>query len=203
MNILTDELANSVEIDGIEYRINADFRTCIGIMIDFESNEFSDGEKVYLMIRSLYAETPENYSEAIRQGLKFLNLGEEREEQEANEYDGFAEATREDKYYSFTKDANLIFSAFLQMYGINLARAPLHWWEFVALMNGLGGDTAFANLVSLRKRVLTGKATKEEVDAARDMGDAFFVDEPEPLTEAEKESGDEFMRLLNGGIRDD
>ena len=73
----------------------------------------------------------------------------------------------------------------------------------MTLFSNLGGDTAFSNLVSLRKRVAEHKATEEEIKVVQEMGEAFYVDEPEPLTEAEKESGNKFMRLLNGGIGDD
>jgi hypothetical protein len=63
----------------------------------------------------------------------------------------------------------------------------------------LGADTAFCNLVGLRKRVKSGKATKEEREVAREMGDLFDVPEPDLRTAEEKEQEAEFMRLLHGG----
>ena len=198
MNILTDELPEAIEIGGVEYKINADFRTCMRIMADFESQELTDHEKVYLMIRNLFIDPPENFAEAVRLAMLFLNCGETAEASEAIEHDGFAEAAQNEKYYSFRKDAGLIYAAFRQVYGINLSRDALHWWEFAALFAGMGGDTAFSNLVSLRKRVADGKATKEEIETANEMGDAFYVDDPEPPTIEEQRNRDKFFEALDG-----
>jgi hypothetical protein len=59
--------------------------------------------------------------------------------------------------YDFDIDSDDIFSAFLEVYGINLARVPLnglHWWEFISLLWGLPSDTTikqkmFARTVDL------------------------------------------------------
>lgn len=205
MNILTDRLPETLSVNGEEYRINADARTCLTIMIDLASQDWTNAEKMMILYELLYRGKPEDAEEAIRQGLRFLNCEtDDDEEAEADPYAEISEEKEDDPvYYSFRKDAGLIYAAFLQVYGINLSRDALHWWEFVTLFSNLGGDTAFSNLVSLRKRVAEHKATEEEIKVAQEMGEAFYVDEPEPLTEAEKESGNKFMRLLNGGIGDD
>lgn len=40
-------------------------------------------------------------------------------------------------YYDLVKDGDLIYSAFLQQYGIDLVDASLHWHKFLALFHGL------------------------------------------------------------------
>ncbi len=43
--------------------------------------------------------------------------------------------------YSFEQDAECIYSAFREVYGINLQTIPyMHWWEFQTLFAGLGKD---------------------------------------------------------------
>jgi hypothetical protein len=103
------------------------------------------------------------------------------------------------RLYSFSKDADFIFAAFRQTHGIDLQKVDLHWWEFLALFMDLGADTTFCQLVNLRKRVKTGKATKEEKQAARDMGDAFDIPEADTRTLDEKEAEAEFLKLVQGG----
>lgn len=134
---------------------------------------------------------PDDIEAAFTQGVKFLNggqIGEEKEEVPI-------------RLFSFEKDANLIFAAFKQTHGIDLSNTEnLHWWKFIALFMDLGSETTFCQLIGLRKRVKTGKATKEEKEAAREMGDMFEIPEPEePLTAEEQQREREFMRALGLG----
>lgn len=137
------------------------------------------------MLGNLYPEPIEDAKTALEQGMKFLNGGKVADEEE----DG-------PRLYSFEKDASFIFAAFRQTHGIDLETAEMHWWKFLALFMDLGADTTFCNLVGLRKRVKSGRATKEEREAAREMGDLFDVPEPDLRTAEEKEQEQEFMRLI-------
>lgn len=57
----------------------------------------------------------------------------------------------------------------------------------MTLFMDIGSDTFFSNLVGLRKRVKSGKASKEEKQVAREMGDLFDVPEVDTRDLAEKE----------------
>lgn len=103
------------------------------------------------------------------------------------------------RLYSFGKDADFIFSAFRQTHGIDLETADMHWFKFLALFMDLGQDTTFCHLVGLRKRIKTGKATKEERAAASEMGDLIDIPEPDTRTPDEKEAEAEFLRLVGEG----
>lgn len=170
-------------VDGVEYRVNTDFRDCLRTMLAFEDNDLTPQEKQLVLLQNLYAEVPPNTAAATRAAVEFLNGGAAK--------DGSGP-----RLYSFGQDAGMIFSAFRQTHGIDLETASLHWWKFLALFFDLGADTTFCNLVSLRKRVKTGKASKEERAAAREMGEAFDVPELDERTLDEKEQEAEFMRLL-------
>jgi len=56
----------------------------------------------------------------------------------------------------------------------------------------LGQNTTFCNLVGLRSRYYTGKCTKEEKEAIRNMGDMFHVPQNENLTLDEREAARAF-----------
>jgi len=60
----------------------------------------------------------------------------------------------------------------------------------------LGSETSFCQLVGLRKRLKTGKASKEEREQALEMGDLIEVQEPDTRTPEEREREEEFMRLI-------
>ena len=150
-----------------------------------EDPELTMAEKTAIMIQNLYQDLPENMELAAKMATKFLNGGSDSEEE-----------TSDIRVYSFSKDANLIYAAFRQTHGIDLSTASLHWFEFLALFMDLGSETTFCSLVSLRKRVKTGKATKDERAAAREMGDVFDIPEIDTRTLEEKDMEREFMRKL-------
>ena len=127
------------------------------------------------MLSNLYYEIPENTLQATEKASWFLNGGSK----ETSTNNGL-------RLYSFQKDANFIFAAFRQTHGIDLQTTQLHWWEFLALFMDLGQDTTFCQLTALRKRVKSGKATKEEKQAAKSMGDMFVIEEFANFTEEEK-----------------
>lgn len=155
-------------------------------MLAFEDPELTIYEKQMIMFSNIYATLPkENVGEAMKCANWFLNCGKESQQGELST-----------RLYSFSKDAELIFAAFRQTHGIDLETAQMHWWKFIALFMDLGSDTAFCNLIGLRKRVKSGKATKEEKEAAREMGDMFDVPEADDRTIEEKEREAEFIRMV-------
>ena len=188
MNILTDRLPTSLTINGQDYKIKSDFRTALKIILAFEDAELAGVEKSILFYDLLYIDKPEDVMQALQQGTWFLNGGKDEE----NESDG-------PRVFSWDRDSNLIYAAFQQTHGIDLAEAELHWWKFLALFMDLGSETAFCSLVGLRRRVKTGKATKEEKQMAREMGSLFIVPDIDDRTPDEIEAEREFMKMINAG----
>lgn len=180
-----------VAIDGREYEINTDFRTCLKVILAFEDPELTEYEKQWVMLNNLYPEIPEDIKEAVELAGRFLNGGKYEEEKEEVPL----------RLYSFSKDANYIFAAFKQTHGVDLTTEQLHWWKFLALFMDLGSDTTFCNLINLRKKVKTGTATKEEKQAARELGDIFEIPEPDLRTPEEKQKEAEFMKLVKSGAQ--
>lgn len=188
MNILTDRLPEAIRVNRRVYEVNSDFRDCLRIILAFEDNELAPIEKQMVLVDNLYKEPvdSEDYGEAIRKGVRFLDGGNQDEPSE--------EGKSGPRVYSFSKDANLIFAAFQQTHGIDLQNTEyMHWWQFLTLFMDLGENTVFCSLVGLRKRVKTGKATKEEKQVAREMGAIFEVPELDTRSLTEKVKDREFM----------
>jgi hypothetical protein len=191
MNILIERLPDAVEIDGREYLLNTDFRTCLRVILAFEDPELTNAEKQMVMLNNIYPEMPENIQAALDQANKFLNGGNVEKSEE--------EGVFLPRLYSFSKDANFIFAAFKQTHDIDLSTEQLHWWKFIALFMDLGGETTFSNLIQLRKKVFTGTATKEEKQAASDMGEIFDIPQPDTRTLEEKKAEAIFMAQVKNG----
>jgi len=154
----------------------------------FEDEELVDFEKRMVMLQLLYPVIPENTEKAFELGMRFMDGDKESGGDEGSGY----------RLYSFEKDANIIFAAFRQTHGIDLQKAVMHWWEFLALFMDLGQDTTFCQLTALRKRVKDGTATEEERKIADSMGDMFIIEEYDDRTLEEKVAEAEFMAQLEG-----
>ena len=69
-------------------------------------------------------------------------------------------ASKSEKVLDFQQDAEYIYAAFLQAYGIDLFRCQdrpgntqtLHWWQFTALLASLPSDTRLSEIVGIRAR---------------------------------------------------
>jgi hypothetical protein len=186
-NVLTDQLPNELNVHGKKHKINSDFRTCLRIILAWEDNELAALEKSEIMLLNLYQKMPDDIPDAIEQATLFMNGGEVGVE-------GGGEPVR---LFSFDKDANLIYSAFRKTHNIDLSNQELHWFQFLALFMDLGQNTHFCNLVALRKRVKTGKASKEERQLASELGEVFDLEETDTRTIEEKEAAQKFLDLVN------
>jgi hypothetical protein len=163
-NVLIDQLPTSVRIEDQEFMLDTDFRTCLRVILAFEDPDLAGVEKQLVLLENLYPEVPDQLEEAVEVGLWFLDGGEEsRNSEEQKPFD-------DEKLYSFNKDASFIYSAFRKSHGIDLETVEyLHWWKFLYLFMDLGEETFFIRLISLRKRMADGSATKEERKAAEEM----------------------------------
>lgn len=188
MNLLIDTLPTSLEVNGKDYPIRSDFRDCLRVLIACADNELTSQEKCLVVLGNIYLEVPDDLEEASNKANWFLNGGKDNT------------VSTGESLFSWDKDSNLIYAAFRQTHHIDLSKEQLHWWEFLALFMDMGQDTAFCQLTSLRSRVKSGKASKEEVEAAQKMGDAFEIPEMDDRTLDEKirddEKEKEFLKLL-------
>lgn len=180
-------MPTAVEIEGIEYPINSDFRVSVRILTALEDKDLTFLEKKSIILANLYDNQPEDTKAALELAAKFLNGGKVNDREDSL------------RLFSFAKDSDLIFAAFMQTHRIDLQTADIHWWKFLALFSDLGSDTAFCSLVGLRSRIKNGTATREEREAANSMGDAFIIEEPDNRTLEEREKDAEFLSLLKVG----
>lgn len=55
-----------------------------------------------------------------------------------------------DPVFDFAEDGERILASFWQAYGIDLTKARMHWWIFLALLRNLPPETPFMRAVRLR-----------------------------------------------------
>lgn len=195
MNILTDPLPETVEINGKPCPIEWGFRTGIRFELLVQDEGKPEILKVQEALNLYYPQGVPDIPQAIDRMLWFYRCGKEdapsRKDGDAGEDE---EPLRLD--YSYEHDAAYIYAAFQEAYGIDLAAGSLHWWAFRALFQGLPEECAFQKIRGFRSVKVSGRMSKEQKDYYRRMKRIFAL----PASGAEQAKNDAVTQaLLNGG----
>jgi hypothetical protein len=97
------------------------------------------------VIKDFFIDMPDTLQEAVDIILWFYRFSNKETTESKKSGGNFEQAI------SFEQDSNLIFSAFLSQYSINLQSIGyLHWWEFKALLEGLKEDEKLSKVMAYR-----------------------------------------------------
>lgn len=193
MNILIDILPLVVEIDGIEYDINSDFRTSMLFELMMADNELDDKQKIEQAIQLYYPKIPNNIDKDIEQLLWFYRCGKDIIVSNGS---GKGKSTQ---IYDFNFDDDYIYSAFLDQYGIDLQDIEfLHWWKFKALFKSLKEDNEIVKIMGYRSMDLNKIKDKEQKSHYKKMKDLYKIQSKISKDEVEKLDSIK-EALLNGG----
>lgn len=136
--------------------INTDFRAMVQLELLIRDPEVRAADKITLGLALLF---PDGIGDTVREQawdalLWYYGGGEDKdlaeEEKQAQHTAGAQQRTR--RVYDFEQDAANIYAAFRQVYGVDLQREALHWWEFRAMLFSLP-DTC------LQGRIMMYRAT--------------------------------------------
>lgn len=110
-------------IQGREYPISTDFRTAVAYQMAAAAGDLTADGFLALWFP---AEKPGDVEAALEAVGAFYAMGSPTRQ-----------ASPGPVAYDFRVDAGAIYGAFYREYGLNLATAELHWWQFRALLEGL------------------------------------------------------------------
>lgn len=182
------QLPTTVEIDGMEYPINWDFRAAIQFEILLEE-EMDDVKIVFQMLSIFYGDCiPQNIQQAANKALEFYAGGDKKEKKH--------EESRKVKPYSFQVDWDYLYAAFLEQYGIDLQDVTLHWWKFRAMFQSLSEDTKFGEIVGYRTIKLSGKMEREKREFYKKMKKEYAL--PKANSKEQKRVEEIRQKLKNG-----
>lgn len=185
MNILIDLLPEHVEIDGKKYPINTDFRISILFELLMQDKSILDREKVYMALNLYYPKIPHDLVQAVDKMLWFYRCGKD-DENDSVRNGSPAGSRKAGMIYSFEHDAEYIYSAFLDQYGIDLQDIEhLHWWKFRALFKGLKEDNLIVKIMGYRAIEITDDMSDSEKKYYRKMKQIYAL--PDNRTQEEKE----------------
>ncbi len=136
-NMLLQQLPTKIKGKKIRY----DFRVMIAYERILKNKALSEAEKIKQAIALFFIDMPQSLEEAI-EGLNwFYQCGKEKKDRGRQ---------NNAPAYDFYSDDSMIYAAFYQDYGIKLDEAPLHWWAFSAMLEGLSENTLFKTAVKYR-----------------------------------------------------
>lgn len=146
---INDRIPTHIEAGGRRYRIDTDFRNVIRMNEIMARVDLTDEARDWLALRCMMRHPPRRRSRQIEllKALRELLFGDRRG------------ASDNKKITDIDQDAELIFAAFYQEYGINLWRDHLSWFEFTALLAGIAEGTRYSDVLTIRARPMP-KPTK-------------------------------------------
>lgn len=195
MNLLIYDPPTELEVDGIFYPVDANYRNCLVILSAFEDTELTPDECWNIALSRLFTEVPghenagipPNIESAKHEALDFLNCGEA------------LKPGKNGRLYSFSHDAKYIRSAIEKSHRLDLQEVGfLHWWKFIYLFFDLDENCFFNQLVAIRQRRKTGKLTKEERQYIADNPE--IVNIPQNKIDADTELEDEITKRYKAAV---
>lgn len=136
---LHDRLPDSITVDGKRYKCNFDFRNVLKMLDVMQREDIYPDARDYLCVKCV-CKARRNVRKVYAELCAVLFP--------AQPQDGGKRIT------SYEQDAGLIRAAFRQVYGIDLYRDNLHWFEFVELLQNLPEGNRYEEIIGIRARPL-------------------------------------------------
>lgn len=178
-NYLIDKYPETVEVNGKEYSVLTGFKDLIALQEISRNELFTQLEKNMIILKSFFkGNPPEEKEAAIHEYEEFLSCYQPKERNAESDTNG-------EMPLDFCIDSQRIFSAFFYQYGIDLNESDMHWFRFIALLNGLcDGTPQLLRVIDYRTKKITTDMSKEEASFYNRMRDKYSIMDPE---EARKE----------------
>ncbi len=165
-------LEETVDINGVEYPLNTAFDNVLRL-IDLQNDRSMTGQQqieigLQMLIGTDLEDIPIEQKEEILYQLFLSVVGDGEEPDVPRDIDGNPmPSSPQKKHYDYKQDAEIIYSSFMQCYGMDLFKmqGKLSWKKFQALLDGLSDDTMLKKVIDIRTcKVPTGKRTSEEAE---------------------------------------
>lgn len=184
------ELPVELEIDGKLHPIRnrGDFRMVLDCFAALNEVELDDADRILSSLIIFYDELSgeddvytvfgDAISEAVTQMMSFFNCGEVTVGSKQNY-----------RLVDWQKDSQLIASAINKSAGMEIRSLDyLHWWTFMGYYLAIDDKSAWANIVSIRHKIKTGKKLEKDEIKFRRENPEYFVWDSKTVEEKRNEA---------------
>lgn len=176
IDLMNKTLPDTIEVDGEVFLIDTDFRVWMKFVDCFEKwDKMGTIDISYLFVDKV----PTFYQRSDYDGI--FEFAFPKSELPRSETSG-------ERVLDYVLDADYIYSAFIQQYGIDLLEVDMHWHKFRALLSGIGGGTRLHEIMGYRS--YTSEKIKSQDDMYRRLKSMWEL--PQILTKEEQEAEDKF-----------
>lgn len=186
---LYDRLPDHVISNGKKIRLDLDFRNVLRMMDIMGRDDLLPDARDYLALKCICKHPKKGMMKDVKKLLGFRIP------------DSYHE-----RITDYEQDADLIASAFMQAYGINLFRDKLNWFEFLCFLSCIPEGSKYSDILSIRARPIptATKYNQEErnwlIKAKADFALKLTDDEQEvKYHESLKSMSSGIMAMLKGG----
>ena len=176
-------LPQTIEVCGKRFKIHTDFRYWLRFSEHLQQDKKAPPQTFDYMYIS---EKPASRLAGLIALCAFLNPKCELPRRTAD--------SENEVIIDYEIDAPYIYAAFMEQYSIDLLKAKLHWFEFMALLRGLH-DTELNNIISARLYKPTGRNDEYEKTRQRQY-EAWRL--PQPADNEPDEALEDFLGKLKG-----
>lgn len=195
-HVILDPPQQSITLGGQPWAINTDFKDWMDFYI-LLTRAKNDPTAIITALEIVMQEMPDReYEELADELLAFLRNEDPEPEIEdpdapllmrnaKKKEDEARAAAGLQPVIDYEHDGGLIYAAFMQIYGIDLAETSMHWHKWLALFNGLPDNCMLRKVMGWRATTPAdlGKMSKDEADHIRKMKKLFEL--PDHRTQAE------------------
>lgn len=153
---LNDPLITSIEFENKKYNIDLSFDNVLDVFEVLSDDTFRKLEKAKIALELLLDESVEE--NVIELWSYIYDNLIKTEDKQSIQYDlkgnpmPTMEEDEEGSFIDLEKDAEYIYTSFMQAYNIDLyqEQGRMHWHKFKALLNGLPSDTIMQRIIQIR-----------------------------------------------------
>jgi len=154
-------LPKTLEVEGVEYDINSDFRAALLIFEAYNDDSLSPMNKQLTLLEIIFTPAgesvpniPRNQKEALEKAVWFLDIGQQSS----------SRSSVSPKTMDYVQDEQLLFSAVNAVVAKDVREEEyMHWWTFYGLCQAIDGDSLISHIMGIRsKRARGEKLEKHE-----------------------------------------
>lgn len=186
MSILIDSLPTGYEFGGRVYEMRTDFRDWIRFELLLTDEDIPVPDKTQSLIGMIFPVIPPD-KKLLDHILWFYQCGKKPPEVSGKKSGSKKQAA----VYSFEHDDCYIYSAFMELYGIDLVEIPyLHWWKFKSMFLSLH-DCKITEIMGYRSEKITSKTPAYRKEFLTEVKKIYAL----PRSRTEQQKLDELKKL--------